>query len=208
MNFEPRSDANLVRLIAEYPLAWVVSSGAAGFRATPLPLLGETDAAGRVVALFGHFALANPHVAQLRASPGATILFTGPHGYISPELVSQPQWAPTWNYAIAQFDVEVEFVPHQNDLALTRLVRKMEAGRREPWTIAQLGARYAQMLPRIIAFRAHVRTARGRFKLGQDETARSRAEVIAALGETDLAQWMRYFNTEEGTADGPQKQQQ
>jgi transcriptional regulator len=198
MSFEPRSDADLVRLIAEYPLAWVVSCRERGFRATPLPLVAETDTAGRVVALFGHFALANPHVELLRGSAAAIILFSGPHGYISPEAVSQPRWAPTWNYAVAEFDVEIEFVPQQNDLALTRLVRKMEAGRGEPWTIAQLGTRYAQMVPRIIAFRAHVRTTSARFKLGQDETPRTRAEVMTALGESDLARWMRDFNHEEG----------
>jgi transcriptional regulator len=197
MSFEPRSDADLVRLIAEYPLAWVVSCADAGFRATPLPLIAETDAAGRVTALFGHFALANPHVELLRMRPAATILFSGPNGYISPEAVSQPQWAPTWNYTVAQFDVEIELVPRQNDLALTRLVRKMEAGRRAPWGIAQLGARYAQLAPRIIAFRAHVRNTSARFKLGQDETPRTRAEVIAALGQTDLAQWMRDFNQQD-----------
>jgi transcriptional regulator len=196
MSFEPRSDADLVRLIAEYPLAWVVSCNENAFRATPLPLIGETDTAGRVVALFGHFALANPHVELLRARPAATILFSGPNGYISPEAVSQRQWAPTWNYAVAQFNVEIELVPRQNDLALTRLVRKMEAGRRAPWNIAQLGARYAQLVPRIVAFRAHVRTTSARFKLGQDETPRTRAEVIAALGQTDLARWMRDYNHE------------
>jgi len=195
MNFEPRSDADLVRLIDEFPLAWVVSSSAQGSAATPLPLLGETDEAGRVVALFGHFALANPQVALLRAAPAATILFTGPHGYISPEPVSQPGWAPTWNYAVAQFDVEIEFVPHQNDVALERLVTKMEAGRREPWTIARMGPRYAQLVQRIIAFRAHVRRANARFKLGQDESPRSLAELLAALGDAPLAQWMRDLNS-------------
>lgn len=201
MSFEPRSDADLVRLIAQYPLAWVVSCNGNAFRSTPLPLIAETDNAGRVVALFGHFALANPHVELLRAQPAATILFSGPNGYISPEAVSQPQWAPTWNYTVAQFDVEIELVPRQTDLALTRLVRKMEAERRAPWSIAQLGARYAQLVPRITAFRAHVRTTSARFKLGQDETPRTRAEVIAALGETDLARWMR-VSTLRTAADG------
>ena len=196
MSFEPRSDADLVRLIAEYPLAWVVSCNESSFRATPLPLIGETDTAGRVVALFGHFALANPHVELLRARPAATILFSGPNGYISPEAVSRPQWAPTWNYTVAQFDVEIEFVPRQNDLALTRLVRKMETGRRAPWTIAQLGPRYAQLAPRIVAFRAHVKSTSARFKLGQDEAPVTRTEIIAALGQTELARWMRDFNPE------------
>lgn len=198
VNYEPRDAADLVRLIAEYPLAWVVSRGGAGFGATPLPLLGETDTAGRIVALFGHFALANPHVAMLRASPAATILFTGPHGYISPEPVSRPGWAPTWNYAIAQFDVEIEFVPQENHEALERLVSKMEADRREPWTISRMGERYAQMVQKIVAFRGHVSMARGRFKLGQDETPQTLGEVLAAMNDTALARWMKDFDSAGG----------
>ncbi len=196
MVFEPRSEADLLRLIEEYPLAWVVSvGGAVGFCATPLPLLAETDAAGRINALFGHFALTNPQVAQLRADPRAKILFTGPHGYISPEHVSQPGWAPTWNYGTAQFDVELEFRPQENDSALERLVTKMERDRRNPWTIARMGERYALLAPRVIAFRAHVRSKMARFKLGQDESAQTLSELLAALDDEALVRWMRDFNS-------------
>lgn len=193
--FEPRDAADMVRLVAEYPLAWVVSAGGSGFGATPLPLLGETDAEGTIVSLLGHFALANPQVAMLRESPRATILFTGPHGYISPEPVSQPAWAPTWNYAIAQFEVDVEFIPEKNGEALERLVARMERDRREPWSIDRMGERYARMVQRIIAFRAHVRSGRGRFKLGQDESPRTLAELLAAMQDPVLADWMRDFNS-------------
>lgn len=194
MSFEPRSEADLLRLIEEYPLAWIVSVGGVGFNATPLPLLAETGKDGRISALFGHFALSNPHVAMLRAAPRAKIMFTGPHGYISPELVSRPKWAPTWNYATAQFDVEIEFLPEQNAAALERLVTKMEQGRRDPWTIARMGERYAVMVHKIIAFRAHVLTGKGRFKLGQDETPETLAELLAGLDDAALGRWMREFN--------------
>jgi transcriptional regulator len=196
MSFEPRSQADLVRLVEEYPLAWVVSvGGSAGFGATPLPLLAETDAAGRINSLLGHFALSNPQVAQLRAAPQAKILFSGPHGYISPELVSQPGWAPTWNYTTAQFDVEVEFLPQENDRALELLVTRMERDRRQPWTIARMGERYVSMVSRIIAFRAHVRSAMGRFKLGQDESAQTLAELLSRLDDAALVRWMKEFNS-------------
>ncbi len=196
MSFEPRSEADLLRLIEDYPLAWVVSvGGAAGCGATPLPLLAETDTTGRISALFGHFALGNPQVPQLRAEPLAKILFTGPHGYVSPELVSQPAWAPTWNYATAQFDVEVEFLPQENDAALERLVTRMERERRDPWTIARMGERYSLLVRKIVAFRAHVRTATGRFKLGQDESAQTLSELLAKLDDAALVRWMRDFNS-------------
>lgn len=192
--FAPRSEADLLRLIAEYPLAWVVSQGPEGFGATPLPLLAETNAAGSITALFGHFALSNPHVEMLRAGPRATILFSGPNGYISPEPISQPAWAPTWNYAVAQFDVDVELVPEENDAALRQLVKFMEADRREPWTVEKMGERYARMLPHIVAFRAHVRTERGRFKLGQDESRATFAEIVGAMEDSPLRRWMQDFS--------------
>lgn len=196
MVFEPRSEADTLRLIDEYPLAWVVSvRGAIGFGATPLPLLAETDAAGRINALFGHFALTNPQVEQLLVDPRAKILFMGPHGYISPEPVSQPGWAPTWNYATAQFDVEVEFRPQENGSALERLVTKMERDRRNPWTTARMGERYALLAPRVIAFRAHVRSKMARFKLGQDESAQTLSELLATLDDEALVLWMRDFNS-------------
>ena len=199
MSFEPRSAADLLRLIEEYPLAWVVSSGGAGFGATPLPLLAETDATGQISALFGHFALSNPHVAQLRAAPRAKVLFSGPHGYISPELVSQPGWAPTWNYSTAQFDVEIESRPEENPAALERLVTWMERDRRDPWTIARMGERYATMVRKIIAFRAHVRTRAGRFKLGQDEKPATLSEILSGLDDVALVRWMKEFNSERNT---------
>jgi transcriptional regulator len=192
--FDSRDASDIVRLIDEYPLAWVVSAGPAGFAATPLPLVADTDSSGNLASLVGHFALSNPHVAILREIPRAAILFTGPHGYISPEGISQPGWAPTWNYAVAHCEVDIELRPEMNDEALERLVSKMEAGRREPWTIARMGPRYAQMVRRIIAFRAHVRSVRGRFKLGQDESRQTFMEVLAGVRDPALARWMRDFN--------------
>lgn len=196
MSFEPRTEADLLELIAEYPLAWVVSVGAAGFRATPLPLLAEQDADGRIVSLFGHFALVNPQVEIIRSSPAATVLFSGPQGYISPEYVSQPRWAPTWNYAVAQFNVDIELRPQENARALEQLVRWMERDRRDPWSVQRMGDRYPVMVQKIIAFRARVRSARGRFKLGQDETPQTRAELFARLTDVDLVAWMKRFNPE------------
>ena len=192
--FEARDASDVIRLVDEYPLAWIVSAAATGFAATPLPLLAETDSSGTLTSLLGHFALSNPHVAQLRESPWATVLFNGPHGYISPEAVSQQGWAPTWNYAIAQCEVYIEFLPDQNDEALERLVSKMEEGRREPWTVDRVGERYASMVRRIIAFRAHVRSVRGRFKLGQDESPHTLNELLSWLPDPALKRWMRDFN--------------
>jgi transcriptional regulator len=194
MSFEPRTQADLLELIGEYPLAWVVSADSSGFCATPLPMLAESGPDGQIASLLGHFALSNPHVAMLRAVPQATILFMGPQGYISPELISKPGWAPTWNYAMAQFDVQIEFLPQENSQALEKLVYWMERERQVPWTVARMGPRYEQMVQKIVAFRAKVQRVRGRFKLGQDETQQTRTELLQKLDNAELVRWMADFN--------------
>jgi transcriptional regulator len=168
-------------------------------------MLAEPRPDGKIASLLGHFALSNPHVAMLRSAAQATILFMGPQGYISPELVSKPGWAPTWNYAAAQFDVEIELLPEENATALEKLVYRMERDRQVPWTIAEMGARYDLMVKQIVAFRAHVRRVRGRFKLGQDETPQTRTEVLKKLDNADLVRWMAHFNPQHAE-ESPGKQ--
>ena len=124
--FQPRKTADIANLIAAYPLAWVVSQGAGGNAATPLPLLAETADDGTVTSLFGHFARSNPHFALVERQPRAMILFQGPQGYIPPRLVSAVGWGPTWNYAVVRFDVEITLVPEETGAALASLTAAME----------------------------------------------------------------------------------
>jgi transcriptional regulator len=188
--FAPREPADMAALIDQYPLAWIVSAGPEGQEATVLPLLAETDEAGDVRALFGHFARANPQVALLERQPQALILFQGPQGYVAPRLVSKPHWGPTWNYAVIRFDVDVHFVPEETDAALERLAAHLERDRPDPWTVDRMGARYAQLARYIIPFRASVREAHPRFKLGQDEAPATFDEIVHGLENRALAEWM------------------
>lgn len=185
--FAPRSHEDIARLVTDHPLAWVVSRD---FRATPLPLIAETDASGAIVSLLGHFARRNAQVAALESDPEALILFQGPQAYISPRLVSNPTWAPTWNYAVVRFDVTVAFVPEETGVAVRRLAFHLEREQLNPWRVEALGARYGELLKHIIAFRARVRSMHATFKLGQDESRATFDEIVAGLADTPLASLM------------------
>lgn len=188
--FSPREPSDLAKLVQAYPLCWLVSGAAEDRQATPLPLLPETDDDGAVRSLFGHMARRNPQRAALERDGRATILAMGPQGYISPRLVSNLTWGPTWNYAVCRFDVHVEFVPEE-DSALWRLAAALEGTGPDSWTPARMGDRYEQLKPRIAAFRAHVREARPTFKLGQDESEGTFGEIVDSLEDRTLADWMR-----------------
>lgn len=197
--FAPRSDEQVLRLVREHPLAWVVAAGGGDFRATPLPLRPRVGSDHRIEALEGHMARGNPLRGALEREPHALILFMGPQGYISPSWMSNRSWAPTWNYAVVQFLVTIAFTetPAQLDAHLHDLAEAMERGRRDAWHPSEMGARYDSLRRGIIPFEARVLERRAKFKLGQDENEATFAEITAALGRegpSDLLAWMRELN--------------
>ena len=192
--FKQWTDQDVVDLITSHPLALVMSTGGGEFRLTPLPMLADSDAEGRLVRLVGHMALSNPHTAVLRAHPRAQFVFLGPHGYISPRLLDNRNWGPTWNYAVARVEADVMFRPDNLDEALRRLVARLEAGRPDAWSVTELGERYERMASRIVAFDAEVRSVDATFKLGQDEQPDVFRQIVDGLESPDLREWMRRFS--------------
>lgn len=190
--FVPCSPSDVAELVAAYPLCWLVTGGADDRLATPLPLLPEQDPeTGAVQSLLGHIPRRHPQCKALEVDSRATILCLGPQAYVSPRLVSKPQWGATWNYASCQFEVEVQFVPDETDHALSKLAKALEGKGPGAWTPELMGDRYEPLKAYIIAFRAHVRDARPRFKLGQDEDASTFEEIVDRHPDSQLADWMR-----------------
>jgi transcriptional regulator len=69
----------------------------------------------------------------------------------------------------------------------------MERIQQDPWTVSELGNRYASLERGIIGFRARVTHVAGRFKLAQDERPEVREAIICSFGDVPLAWWMRRF---------------
>ena len=196
--FAPGSQEQILRLVLDHPLAWVVSLDGGGFRATPLPLRPRVDGDGRIKALEGHMARSNPQCGALQRDARALIL-SGPSGYISPSWVSNRTWAPTWNYAVLQFVVTIAFdeTPERLDAHLNDLVSAMEHGRPGAWQPSEMGARYETLKRMIIPFDATIVEQRPKFKLGQDERDAVFTEITEALGQSGpdaLLAWMRELN--------------
>nr|WP_315218335.1 alpha/beta hydrolase fold domain-containing protein [uncultured Duganella sp.] len=193
--FLPRSPADLVDLVRQQPLAWIVSGAGAGLQASVLPVQLECDAAGAPLRLLGHFGRNNPQWQALALSPRAKVLLLGPHGYISPSWYVDRSQAPTWNYAWAQFDVDVEIrdTPQDADALLRGLVDAMEAGRPAAWRVGDMGPRYDRLSSGVVGFHARVVSVASRFKMGQDERDDVFADIVRGLrvtGGERLADWM------------------
>lgn len=188
--FDPKSADDIWRLVRDFPLATVISEGAEGFAATPLPLVAEPTDDGQPLALIGHFAGSNPQLASLRDRPRAMAVFHGPQAYISPRMVSKPAWGPTWNYAVVRFQIEVTLTPEDNDRALALLAEALEGPGADAWRPRDMGERYERLRTHIVAFRAKILSTHATFKLGQDEDDATFAEIVGQVGDRRLAEAM------------------
>lgn len=191
--FERFDRHDVRKLVEDYPLAWVCGGGAQAMEASLLPLVGRFDDEGRLVELIGHLMRSNPLHAALAADGRATILFTGPDSYVSPEHAGLRDWAPTWNFAQIKVSADVHFDAALTEPALALLIDFMEGGRDRPWSVDELGPRYHPMLERIIGFRATVTGLTGKFKLGQDERDEALASILDRLPDGETVDWMRRF---------------
>lgn len=196
--FQPRSGEDILRLLREQPFGWLICGQGESFRASAIPFRPRLDPARTLVGLWGHLPRSHPQVELLRRDPRAEILILGANGYISPSWMADRTQAPTWNYVSVQFLTNIQFL--EDDAALERLLRDlvaaMEAARTNPWSIEDMGARYARLAQRIIAFEAEIMEVRPRFKLGQDERRDVFADImrgLEAVEANDLRRWMADF---------------
>ncbi len=182
-------------LVERHPLAWMQSCTDAGsVQSSLLPLVGEYDGQGRLVALIGHLARHNPLHDALRGDARANILFTGPQGYVSPEHAGLRDWAPTWNYVQMRIAADLQFDDALTGPALDMLIGDMERVRPVPWRKEELGARYHRLAGAIVGFRAEVRSCAAIFKLGQDERPEVLSHILSTHPDAVLVEWMRRFN--------------
>jgi transcriptional regulator len=188
-------DTDVRALVEAFPLAWLCGGGSDAFEAGLLPLIGVYDDEDRVIELIGHMMRSNPLHSALAQAPCATILFTGPDAYVSPEHAGLRDWAPTWNYAQVKVTADLRFDEALTEHSLEILIDAMEAGRARPWRGEELGPRYHDLLSRIIGFRATVTGLSATFKLGQNEAPETLHAILKALPDEATKAWMRRFNS-------------
>lgn len=205
--FRAHKDADIRELVAQSPLAWIVSASDARY-ATPLPVQLECDAAGRPVALVGHFARANPQVSQLAEHPTAHVLVMGPQSYISPSWFRDRTQAPTWDFTCAMFTVcvELEHDPETIGRRLKNLIDDMETGRPGQWETAEMGGRYEGLARGVVAFRAPIEEIRSTFKVSQDESDTEFADILVGLNrpyQQAVRRWIERFGAHTGRQPEP-----
>lgn len=176
--------ARLTALIRMSPLASLVAHAQGRLLAAHAPLLVEHGPHGRITALIGHIARANPFWSALDEGDAVLAIFTGPDAYVSPSMYPSKQLhgevVPTWNYARveARGPIYVEHDPARVRPYFERLTEAHERDRPEPWSLGDAPARYIEKLQHaLVGLRIEVEEIQGVVKLGQNRSDADFASV-------------------------------
>ncbi|MCC6611405.1 MAG: FMN-binding negative transcriptional regulator [Burkholderiales bacterium] len=188
-------------LIRAHPLAAIVTLTPDGLAANHVPVEIDPNPPPYGT-LRGHVARANPMWRELVADVQALAIFQGPQSYISPSSYATKREtgkvAPTWNYAVVHARGALRAIDDRAWLRahVERLTDRQEAGRSDPWKVAEAPPDYVEeMLNAIAGIEIPIAELTGKWKVSQNRPARDRDGVIAALTQegTDAAAAMAYL---------------
>ncbi len=176
--------------VRAHPFGLLVSAGAGGLQATPLPF--HLDADGGNGTLRAHLARANPHWQALAGAEECLVVFQGEHGYVTPSWyaskVATGRAVPTWNYVAVHAWGRPAVV---EDAAWLRrqigdLTLGQEMRRAEPWAVADAPEDYldAQMKA-IVGIEIPIARIEGKWKLSQNRDVADCRGVIAGLRDAN-----------------------
>jgi transcriptional regulator len=181
----------LIAFIRSNSFGALISNGAELPYITHLPFAIETT---EPLILSSHMAAANPHGKSISNGCLATIVFNGPHGYVSPSHYESKQNVPTWNYIAVHAHGRIEICSEsEKEELLKTMIAAYEPQYRQQYD--SLSQEYLNPMKKaIVAFRLQVEKLEGKFKLSQNKTAAEKERIKKHFEDdansNDLAKYM------------------
>lgn len=173
-------------LIRAHPLGLLITHGAAGLLASPLPFLLDATSSP-LGTLRGHLARANPHWHDL-GDGDALVVFRGVDAYVTPSWYATKRESgkvvPTWNYAMVQVRGRPRAVEDREWLArqVADLTDRHEADRPRPWAVTDAPDPFvAGQLKGIVGIEVEIAAIEGKWKASQNRPEADRAGVVEGL---------------------------
>ncbi len=177
-------------LIRDNPLGLLISSGAEGPVANPVPfhLNAALSPKGTLQA---HVARANSQWRDIRDGAPVLVVFQGVDSYVTPSWYRTKQESgkvvPTWNYAIVQVRGEARIIEDAGWLRaqIEALTRRQEDHRPLPWAVGDAPADFiASQIKGIIGIEIDIGTIDGKWKVSQNRPEADRQGVIRGLEDS------------------------
>jgi transcriptional regulator len=181
-------------LIRAHPLGTLITVGAGGLIANPVPFILNATASPMGL-LQAHIARANPQWRDHDPSIAALVIFQGPQAYVTPSWYKTKEETgkvvPTWNY------VTVHAYGHMTvneDRAwllsqITALTNAMEKSRARPWSVTDAPASFVEaLLEQIVGIEIPITRIEGKWKLSQNRPQADYDGVVAGLSASAAAE--------------------
>lgn len=185
--FEVTEPSEHAALMTSLRFGVLVTHGAEGFGATPMPWVHDADAG----VLKGHVSRANPQPGQ-HGDGDAMALFVGPNAYVTPSLYPSKaihgKVAPTWNYEVVQVHGSVRWISDRDWILanINALTDRFEATQRKPWKVSDAPDDYVQrLLGMIVGVELTITRIQAVRKLSQNRSDADYAGVLAGLSASD-----------------------
>lgn len=170
----------LDELALRHPFATLITSSHGEPFVSHLPVLYRRDQDG--ITVRGHWSRANP---QWKHGGEATLIFHGPHAYISPSWYPDKESAarvPTWNYVVAHLRGTLEII--EDEVGLGGIVADLsevhENGVGSDWRFEFEREDLRSQLRGIVGFRMRPTSSELKFKLSQNHPE---ANIRSAAGQ-------------------------
>lgn len=178
---EARTDL-INEIIHKYSFATLISVTDDGPVISHLPVLMDSD---RKI-LLSHCARANPHWKCFKDENPVTVIFSGPHAYISPAWYEpNPDNVPTWNYVAVHVKGTARIVedPQEAWLLMNKLVQHYETFYGTGWSLLTEPNDTLKMdIQRgITVFEIKMDQVEAKFKLSQKNDSKDRNSIIENL---------------------------
>ena len=178
----------LRQLIQAHPLGLLITHGASGLQASPLPFVCVSEP-GRL-RLRTHMARANPHGDDLKALNHCLVVFQGEQNYITPSWYPSKQSThkvvPTWNYAMVQ--VQGRPLLHEDadwlHQQISQMTQHMEGQRPQPWAVSDAPEAFvASQMKAIVGIEIEVTEIKGKWKMSQNRSTEDAQGVVSGLSD-------------------------
>jgi transcriptional regulator len=174
-------------LIRAFPLGLLVTGGASGLLANPIPFMLDPEAGERGT-LRCHVARANGQWKEIGEGLDALVVFQGAQHYIHPGWYETKRETgkvvPTWNYAMVQVRGRARVIEDAGWLGrqIRDLTEMMEGGYPKPWAVDDAPVPYIDAQIRgIVGIELVVTDMQGKWKVSQNRTESDREGVIGGL---------------------------
>lgn len=174
----------LTTFIAENSFGALIDNAEGGLNINHYPFLLKEE--NGVITLWAHLAKSNPQWKQID-SKNCTIVFTGPHAYISPVYYVNKLNVPTWNYTAVHAHCKASVIsdPPLEKSLMKEMVLFYEKQNQTNWNYELPEEFHDKLLSAIAWIKFDVQKLEGKFKLSQNRTPEDYSNVVEVLSKKD-----------------------